>query len=110
VAQLCEAVPELAAARALATPFRELITEHQLEQLVPRLEHATSTSLVEFPTFAASPTRDRAAVKLTLATHWSSGQVEGQVNRLKVIKRMMYGRGKFDLLRKRLVHRSSAIT
>jgi transposase len=35
---------------------------------------------------------------------WSNGQLEGQVNRLKLIKRQMYGRAKFDLLRARVLH------
>jgi hypothetical protein len=110
VAQLCDTLPELAAARELATTFRMLLTEHQLEQLAPWLDHAASSSLVEFQAFAASLLRDRPAVELAVATKWSSGQVEGQVNRLKLIKRMMYGRGKLDLLRKRVVHRPSAVT
>jgi len=38
-----------------------------------------------------------------LSTEWSSGQVEGHVNRLKLIKRQMFGRGKPDLLRKRVL-------
>jgi transposase len=65
---------------------------------------------VEFQAFAASLERDRAAVELAIASQWSSGQVEGQINRLKLIKRMMYGRGKLDLLRKRVVYGSAAIT
>ena len=49
-------------------------------------------------------------MELAIATQWSSGQVEGQVNRLKLIKRMMYGRSKLDLLRKLVVYRTSAFT
>jgi transposase len=110
VAQLCDTVPELAVARDLATSFRTLLTEHQREQLVPWLERAASSSLVEFQAFADSLRRDQTAVEWAIATRWSSGQVEGQVNRLKLIKRKMYGRGKLDLLRKRVMYRSSAIT
>ena len=46
---------------------------------------------------------DYAAVRAALTLPWSNGQVEGQVNRLKLIKRQMYGRAKFDLLRQRVL-------
>jgi transposase len=49
--------------------------------------------------------KDEAAVRAGLSLPWSNGQVEDQVNRLKPIKRMMYGRGGFDLLRRRVLHR-----
>jgi len=47
---------------------------------------------------------DRHAVEAAVATSWSNGPVEGQVNRLKTTKRAMYGRAKFDLLRQRMLH------
>jgi transposase len=47
--------------------------------------------------------KDYAAVKAALTYEWSQGQVEGQVNRLKLIKREMYGRANFDLLRKKVI-------
>jgi transposase len=47
--------------------------------------------------------QDEAAVKAALSREWSNGQVEGQVNRLKLIKRQMYGRAKLDLLRQRVL-------
>jgi transposase len=48
--------------------------------------------------------QDYAAVKAAFSSEWSNGQVEGQVKRLKVIKRQMFGRAKFDLLRLRVLH------
>ena len=53
--------------------------------------------------FAAGLRRDEDAVRAALTEPWSNGQVEGQVNRLKVIKREMYGRAGFDLLRGRVL-------
>ncbi len=53
--------------------------------------------------FAASFDQDGAAVRAALRLPWSSGQAEGQVNRLKLLKRAMYGRAKFDLLRRRFL-------
>ncbi len=47
--------------------------------------------------------KDEAAVRAALSLSWSNGQVEGQVNRLKLIKRQMYGRANFHLLRKRVL-------
>jgi transposase len=45
-------------------------------------------------------------MRAALSEPWSSGQVEGQVNRLKLLKRQMYGRAKFDLLRQRVLNAS----
>ena len=47
---------------------------------------------------------NEAAVRAGLTLIWSNGQVEGNVNRLKLIKRQMYGRANFDLLRQRVLH------
>ena len=49
--------------------------------------------------------RDKAAVIAGLTLPWSQGPVEGHVNRLKLIKRQMFGRAKIDLLRQRVIHR-----
>ncbi|QDV48466.1 hypothetical protein Enr17x_04780 [Gimesia fumaroli] len=48
--------------------------------------------------------QDGQAVKAAMESEWSNGQVEGQVNRLKMIKRQMYGRASFDLLRARFLN------
>ena len=58
----------------------------------------------ELGAFATGLKTDYHAVKAALTTDWSNGQVEGQVNRLKLLKRQMYGRAKFDLLRQRVLH------
>ena len=57
--------------------------------------------------FARSLEQDKNAVLAALMFPWSNGQVEGQVTRLKLIKRQMYGRAKFDLLRLRVLARAS---
>ncbi|MCC7360116.1 MAG: ISL3 family transposase [Anaerolineales bacterium] len=110
VAELCQTIPDLAEARELATNFRTLLTGHELQKLAPWLQQAAASHLVEFQALATSLVRDQAAVEQAIATKWSSGQVEGQVNRLKLMKRMMYGRGKLDLLRKRVIYRPATIT
>ena len=58
--------------------------------------------------FAAGLKRDYQAVKMVLSQPWSNGQVEEQVNRLKLIKRQMQGRAKLDLLKQRVIHKSIA--
>lgn len=58
----------------------------------------------EIRTFATGLKSDFAAVNAGLTTAWNNGLLEGQVNRLKLIKRQMYGRAKFDLLKKRVLY------
>jgi transposase len=56
--------------------------------------------------FARHLVRDKDAVEAALKLPWSQGQVEGQVHRLKLIKRQMYGRAGFDLLRLRVLQKA----
>jgi transposase len=65
---------------------------------------ATRRKLKEFVSFARRLSEDYQIVMNALRYEWSNGQLEGQVNRFKLIKRMMYGRGKLDLLRARVLH------
>ena len=53
--------------------------------------------------FAAGIETDQAAVRSAITEPWSSGQVEGQINRLNLVKRQMYGRANLDLLKARLM-------
>lgn len=48
-------------------------------------------------------TRDKAAINAAIKTSWSNGQTEGQITKLKLVKRQMYGRAKLDLLQARLI-------
>lgn len=57
----------------------------------------------EIRSFAKGILRDSSAVAASIKLPWSNGQTEGQVNRLKKLKRQMYGRGSFDLLRLRFL-------
>ena len=60
--------------------------------------------LKKYENFAKGLKRDNEAVKNAPSEKWSNGQVEGQVNRLKFIKRQMYGRANFDLLKARFLY------
>jgi transposase len=68
------------------------------------LARAQDSKASELRRFAGSLTADLSAVRATFQSAWSSGQVEGQINRLKFLKRQMYGRAKLDLLRARVLH------
>jgi len=52
---------------------------------------------------AAGITKDKAAVRAAITEPWSNGQTEGQITKLKLVKRQMYGRAKLDLLQARLI-------
>ena len=53
--------------------------------------------------FANGVTKDKAAINAAITTAWSNGQTEGQITKLKLVKRQMYGRAKLDLLQARLI-------
>jgi transposase len=101
VTRLCEQCPALGRTRTLATEFAQLCRARDPNVLAPWLAAARGS---EFQSFASGLERDRDAVLAALCFRWSTGQIEGQVHRLKVLKRSMYGRAKFDLLRKRVLH------
>ncbi|UKJ76342.1 transposase [Azospirillum brasilense] len=71
--------------------------------LGPWLKDALSCGIPAIETFADGVRQDEAAVNAGLSMPWSNGQTEGQVNKLKLIKRHIYGRGSFDLLRRRVL-------
>lgn len=95
--------PEVARSQELALSFIELIKERRADELREWLINAQRSEVAEFVTFANGLTADLQAVRAALEYDWSNGQVEGQVHRLKLIKRQMYGRGKLDLLRARVL-------
>ncbi|MBA3240200.1 MAG: ISL3 family transposase [Acidobacteria bacterium] len=104
---LCSLSPEVGRAQGLALRFIELIKERRVDELRRWLIDAQRSDVPEFVSFANELTDDLRAVKAALEYEWSQGQVEGQVegqvHGLKLIKRQMYGRGKLDLLRARVL-------
>jgi transposase len=75
--------------------------------LVPLVWHPpgigeASTKLIV--SFAAGIKKDKAAVSAAITEPWSNGQTEGQITKLKLVKRQMYGRAKLDLLEARLLN------
>jgi transposase len=100
---ILEGSNEIVTAIHLAQDFRVMIEQKQHENLDDWLTRAEKSRVVEFVRFAESLRADYQAVEAALSYPWSSGQVEGQVNRLKMIKREMYGRASFGLLRRRVL-------
>jgi transposase len=98
-----QADEKVAEAYDLGQRFTEMVRERQSEALLPWLEDATSSGIGALKQFAKGIKQDLAAVTNALSLPWSNGQTEGQVNRLKLIKRQMYGRASFGLLRKRVL-------
>jgi transposase len=101
---LVDASPAIATAADLVQTFGQIVRERSAAALDAWLEAATTSGVGELKRFAASLRRDYAAVSAALSLVWSNGQLEGQINRLKGIKKAMYGRGKFDLLRRRVLY------
>lgn len=100
VARIEAALPALAEARRLTDRFTDMVRNAREDALEGWLDDAEKSLLAAF---ARGLRRDQAAVAAALREPWSNGQTEGQINRLKTLKRQMYGRANIDLLRARLV-------
>jgi transposase len=103
-AALYKLCPELERAFELAQEFRRLVRERTTTELGDWLRQAEGSGVRELRRFALSLRQDEKAVQAALVYPWSQGQTEGQVTRLKELKRAMYGRSNFDLLRLRMLH------
>jgi transposase len=95
--------PQLPSMRALALEFREALTSKDNRQMLWWIQNAKQCGIGSMVRFAFGLQKDLAAVLAAVETPWSNGQVEGQVNRLKTLKRQMYGRAGFSLLRARVL-------
>lgn len=95
VAAIEAGVPNLVEAREIM-----MIRRKAEAGLTLRINRARA-SLVS--SFASGVVKDEAAVRAAITSPWSNGQTEGQITRLKLVRRQMYGRGKIDLLQARLI-------
>lgn len=95
--------PELDALAGHVRSFAHMLTQLQGHQLPAWIEAATTTDLPSLQRFARHLERDLDAVTAGLSQPWNSGVVEGHVNRIKMLKRQMFGRAGFELLRKRVL-------
>jgi len=106
VEQIRESHPDLDVAYQLSQSFVTMLAERRDQYLDTWLNQAEQSNIAEFQGFANGILRDYAAVKAAFSLEISNGQVEGQVHRLKLQKRQVYGKANFDLLRLRVLHRT----
>jgi transposase len=100
IAVIETALPSLVKPRQLVERFQKMIRGSKGEALETWIDAAMPSPLASFATGIRA---DRNAVAAAILQPWSNGQTEGQITKLKLIKRQMYGRAKLDLLRARLV-------
>jgi transposase len=93
-------VPTLVDARTLIERFQVMVREKVVAELEPWTATAGASLIASF---ASGILKDKAAVCAAITEPWSNGQTEGQITRLKLVKRQMYGRAKIDLLQARLI-------
>ncbi len=98
--RLCEQNPALARLRRISNEFQDIITHNRPSELASWLKEACTS---EIAVFAEGLKKEEPAIRAAVALKWSNGQTEGHVNRLKMLKRQMYGRANVNLLRIRLL-------
>jgi transposase len=100
VAAIEAGVPALVEAREIIVSFNMMIRRRAVAGLTPWIGRARASLVASF---GSGVTKDEAAVRAAITLPWSNGQTEGQITRLKLVRRQMYGRGKIDLLQARLI-------
>jgi transposase len=106
--RVLEVNPVLAQGHHLKESFQHLLARRDVEGLEAWTEETAGSGLRPFQALAKSFRHDYEAIKQALITPWSTAQCEGQYCRVKLIKRLGYGRAKLDLLRQRILHRRIA--
>jgi transposase len=106
--RLCKEDAQIAQTSELIHEFTTMLREREGERLDEWLDRVEKQGIPELQSGAFGLKKDYDAVKAGLTLEWSNGQTEGQVHRLKLLKRQMYGRGSFKLLRKRVLHRAES--
>ena len=101
--RLLDTSAEMQQIYALLPPFLRMVRQREPERLRPWMEEAESLGIPELKSFVAGLERDYDAVKAALRLPWSQGVTEGFINKLKTLKRMMYGRAGFELLRRHML-------
>lgn len=103
LARIAASDPCLATSISLAHAFAAAMHAHDVAAFDTWLQQATSAGIPDWKTFAQSLRRDIDAVHNGITLQWNQGPIEGSIQRLKLIKRTMYGRGGHDLLRRRVI-------
>ncbi len=102
--QLLNLSPEVQTVYVLLQAFLKLVRQRKHTELRPWMEQVIRSGIPELKSFVVGIERDYDAVHAALRLPWSQGVTEGKVNKLKTLKRVMYGRAGFALLRQRLLH------
>jgi transposase len=102
--QLCQIHPHVNHLQNLFQQFIQMLRERHCERLDQWLQAAFHAGIPELRVFVNKLRQDQEAVQAGLVLKWNNGIVEGHVNRLKFLKRSMYGRANFDLLRLWVLH------
>lgn len=93
---------------AIASEFLSMVRNLSGHKFSNWLERATASTVpIEFRRFSEGLKKELAAVSAALTLRWNNGSSEGHINRLKMVKRQMYGRAEFDLLRKRFLYKAA---
>ena len=100
VAAIEDQVPLLVEARQIIAAFHDMIRRKSQPNLDAWLDQARASLVASF---ANGVIKDKAAVDAAIDLPWSNGQIEGQITKLKLVKRQMYGRRKLDLLQARML-------
>jgi transposase len=104
--RICQTNANLHELYQFGQEFILMVKQRRARRLDPWLRRVGQSSSTDLHGFASGIKRDYAAVKMALSVLWSQGQVEGQITRLKLLKRQMYGRARFELLRSRVLRRA----
>nr|WP_259665660.1 transposase [Rhizobium binae] len=100
IAAIESGVPLLVTARDIIADFDLMIRRKAENHLAPWIDRARNSLISSFGNGVA---KDIQAFRAAIVSPWSDGQTEGQITKLKLVKRQMYGRGKLDLLQARLI-------
>ena len=102
--QICQASSDVHTMYLLSQEFVTLLKQHQAEALDDWLKRAQACHVAELTSFVNGIRRDYAAVQAACSRSESNGVTEGHINRLKFLKRQMFGRAHLDLLRIKVLH------
>jgi transposase len=104
LAAICQGSETAQQVYALVQAFRQILHRREGERLDEWLAQVVASGIPELQSFVTGVERDKAAVQAGLTLVHSNGMVEGFVNKVKMVKRIMFGKAGFPLLRQRVLH------
>jgi transposase len=103
IVEFLKRTPDFVRMRHLVLSFRSILRHGRVDTLKRWIKEAENAGIAAISRFVGQLKRDQRAVENAVAYGWSNGPVEGHINRLKAVKRHMYGRAGFELLRSRIL-------